>query len=86
MYIDTEDYLADMLFIQEKIRIKFKSEYSKDDTRYLIITASCKSKDWSKAEAALNRLPAKMIITGNVNYEDFCGYIMNMLESERTRL
>lgn len=85
-YIDTSDYLADKLFINEKVTIRFKKEYGKHDSRYIVVIASCRSIDWDKVESALKSLPDKMVIMGNTDYLDYSDSFINKLESQRETL
>ena len=43
--IDTEDYLADQLFIREQVRVWFGHELSNPDSPYRVIFCKCKKKD-----------------------------------------
>lgn len=36
-YIDHSSYPADRLFVEDKVRIKYKREYAKEDSPYRII-------------------------------------------------
>ncbi|CDA69097.1 putative uncharacterized protein [Clostridium sp. CAG:510] len=36
-YIDHSSYPADRLFVQDKVRIKYKREYAREDSPYRII-------------------------------------------------
>lgn len=43
-YVDHSSYLADTLFVQNKVRLKFKNEYVKAESPYRIIFARCEGK------------------------------------------
>lgn len=85
MYVDTEDYNADQLFIQHKVRVRFKCEYGKKKCNYIMIFASCRKSDWDKAKAALEELPNKMLIMGHNDYEDYCEGLIHNIEEERDK-
>lgn len=44
-YVDTEEYLADPLFKEQKIRIKFEDEYGEDDSPYRMIFCKVRKED-----------------------------------------
>lgn len=76
MYIDSPDYYADRLFINNKVTIHFKEEYANDDNpKYRIIFAYVHKKDAKRAIEALKLLPNKMFLMGNKDYLDFCKFI-----------
>lgn len=79
MYIDTRDYLADALFAEKRIPMKFKGEFVKSGCKYIIVSASCPKKYWEVVLSALRELPDKMLLLGNTDYEDMCNTLMNML-------
>ena len=43
-YIDTEDFLADSIFIQEKLRVFFGKTGRKQDSQYVVVL--CKVWEW----------------------------------------
>lgn len=80
MYVDTEDYLADQLFIYEKVRIKFKSEYGKNESKYIFIFASCKARDWLRVKKALSKLSIRMFIFGYRDYESVSSSMISKID------
>lgn len=71
-YVDTDQHLADLLFIKHKVRVKFGQEYAMPDTTYRVIMCSIAKKDVSGFLAALKELENKMILMGHVDYSEFC--------------
>ena len=59
-YVDHCSYLADTLFVQNKVRLKFKNEYVKAESPYRIIFCKVRRKDTERFEEALERLNNKM--------------------------
>ena len=52
-FVDTEEYLADQLFVQHRVRVNFGSEYSSSEHKYRIIMCSCRKKDVPAFEEAI---------------------------------
>lgn len=63
-YIDTEEYLADKVFIQEKLRVFFGKTGRKQDSQYVIILCKVWKKDAEKFVRAMEKLYNKMILLG----------------------
>ena len=65
-FLDTEDYLADGLFIKHQVRVYFGDEFVNPDIPYRIIF--CHVRKWDKERfcAAMRELPNKMLLCGNV--------------------
>ncbi len=63
-YIDTEEYLADKVFIQEKLRVFFGKTGRKQDSQYVIILCKVWKKDAEKFVRAMEKLCNKMILLG----------------------
>lgn len=71
-FVDTDQHLADLLFIKHKVRVNFGQEYAMPDTPYRVIMCSITKKDISGFLAALKELENKMILMGHVDYSEFC--------------
>lgn len=71
-FIDTEEYLADQLFIKNKIRVWFQSEARKQDTEYVFIICKVKKCDEDIFLRSLEELKRKMLLMGHLDYEKFC--------------
>ena len=67
-FLDTEDYLANGLFIKHQVRVYFGDEFVNPDIPYRIIF--CHVRKWDKERfcAAMSELPDKMLLCGNVDY------------------
>lgn len=83
MYIDHRDYLADALFKQSRIHIRFKEEFAHTNSSYCIIFCRVRKRDTAKFEAALGQLTNKMLLLGYTDYPEACNEIMTFLEKER---
>ena len=44
-FVDTKDYLADQLFIQEKVRVYFRQETHRTDNDYCVIFCKVRKRD-----------------------------------------
>lgn len=79
-YVDHSSYLADQLFVQNKITMKFKGEMVKDGSSYCIVFCKVLKRDVARFEEALERLKDKMLLLGHKDYPDACGKIAKMIE------
>ena len=71
-FIDTKEYLADQLFANHGIAVRFGDEYAREGTPYRIVF--CKVRRWA-AKAfveAISELPNKMLLCGHPDYVSFC--------------
>ena len=64
VYIDTEWYLADNIFIQEKLRVRFGREGRKQGSPYRIIFCKVRKRDAKKFVRSMERLYNKMLLMG----------------------
>jgi hypothetical protein len=74
-FLDTENYLADGLFIKHQVRIYFGDEFVKPDFPYRIIFCHVRKWDKERFHAAMSELPNKMLLCGNVDYLDACTHV-----------
>lgn len=79
-YVDHYSYQADQLFAQNKVRIKFKGEYAKEESPYRIVFCKVRKKDAERFEKALDTLKNKMLLLGYRDYPDTCCEITKMIE------
>ena len=71
-YIDTTGYLADRIFIETKVRVKFCGDYKHREKNYVIVTCKVKEKDVPMFLQALKELKNRALLVGNTDYETFC--------------
>ena len=67
-FVDTKDYLADQLFIQEKVRVYFRQETHRTDNDYCVIFCKVRKRDETAFLTALQKLPSKMLLLGHAGY------------------
>lgn len=79
-YVDHSSYQADRLFAQNKVRVKFKGEYAKEESPYCIVLCKVRKKDAERFEEALDRLKSKMLLLGYRDYPGVCSEITKMIE------
>lgn len=79
-FVDTEEYLADQLFTQEKIRVRFSWECHRADSNYCIVFCKIRKCDEQAFLAALQKLQAKMLLYGYTDYPDFCHKFQKILQ------
>lgn len=87
LYLDTADYIADKVFIDNKLRVHFGKEYVRgEDRRYRIIHAKFSKRresDFIKCmEELCNRI---MLIEPNAykKYKDICDEVIAQLNRNR---
>ncbi len=79
IYVDCKNYLADDLFIKNKITVKFEGDFTKDDSDYIFVYCKVKKKDHDKFIETLGELKNKMLIIGYSDYESFCEKQINKI-------
>lgn len=67
-YLDTDQYLADNLFVKYEVPVDFGDEMKRPGEKYLIIFARCKKKYESGLVLAMSELANKMLICGNTDF------------------
>lgn len=85
VYVDHNSYLADSLFVQRKIAMKFKGEMARIDSPYCIIFCKVLKRDVQKFEDALEKLKAKMLLLGHNDYVDVCDEIAMLIDKKDKR-
>ena len=82
-YIDTTGYLADRIFIENKVRVKFCGDYKHREKNYVVVICKIKKKDVSVFLQSMAELKNRAIIDDqkrvnrailmeNTDYESFC--------------
>lgn len=82
-FLDTEDYLADGLFIKHQLRVYFGDEFAKPGIPYRIIFCHVRKWDVEHFRTAMSELPNKMLLCGNVDYLDTCAHIWERMLNTR---
>lgn len=80
VYVDHSSYLADSLFIQNKVTMQFKGEMKKENSPYRIIFCKVLKRDVIRFEEALCKLRDKMLLFGYSDYPDACSEIAPLIE------
>ena len=78
-YVDHNSYQADLLFVHNKVRMKFKGEYVKAESPYCIVFCKVRKKDAERFEEALGKLECKMLLLGYRDYPEVCREITKMI-------
>lgn len=79
-FADTGEYLADQLFVNEKIKVSFRKEYVKKGEKYILISCKVWNKENSKFLKAMEKLRNKMALVENTDYEKFCKDTFSLFE------
>lgn len=72
VYIDTTGFLADRIFAQNEIRVKFCGDYFHREKKYIVVMCKVKKKDVSVFLQSMEELTNRAILMGNTDYESFC--------------
>lgn len=80
-FVDTNDYLADSLFIQEKVRVYFGREAHRSDSDCCIIFCKVRKRDEAAFLTALQKLPSKMLLWEHTDYPDFCRSFQELMNA-----
>ena len=71
-FVDTDEFLADDLFISQKIRVYFLNDYRKEESKYCFVICKVRKRNVDKFLYALERLETKMLLAGHYDYPAFC--------------
>lgn len=72
VYIDTTGFLADRIFAQNEIKVKFCGDYFHREKNYVVVFCKVKKKDVSVFLQSMAELANRAILMGNTDYESFC--------------
>lgn len=72
VYIDTTGFLADRIFAQNEIKVKFCRDYFHKEKKYVVVMCKVKKKDAPVFLQSMEELESRAIIMGNADYETFC--------------
>lgn len=68
LYIDVRDYLADSIFMNHELEVKWVREFSHKKSPYLVIFCKVPKKDVEKFKTVMGELEKKMLICGHRDY------------------
>ena len=71
-YIDTTGFLADRIFAQNEIKVKFCGDYFHREKKYVIVMCKAKKKDVPIFLQSMEKLANRAILMGNTDYQSFC--------------
>lgn len=81
-YIDTMGFLADRIFIENKVRVKFCGDYKHRERNYVVVICKVKKKDVSVFLQSMAELKNRAILMGNTDYETFCKEQIRLMQSK----
>ena len=79
-YADHNSNLAELLFAQNRVHVKFKGKMVREGSPYCIVFCKVLKRDAMKFEEALEKLKDKMLLLGYVDYSKICDEITNMID------
>lgn len=80
-FVDCDEYYADQIFIDNKIKVKFGKEFKDSKSAYRMIFCKVRKRDEEKFLEAISELRNKMILMGYTDYEEQCQNICKRLKS-----
>ena len=83
LFFDTPEYLADQLFIRQKVRVWFDEEYAMKGSRFLAILCHVKKKDSHRFIDAIAALRNKILLCGYPEYETEVQKMLSHLEEAK---
>ena len=72
VYFDTDDYLADSIFVRNKIKVCYGHEWTKEGEPYRMIECKIQKKNKARFEESFKEVINKMHLTGHTDYEGYC--------------
>ncbi len=85
VYIDSDEYLADDLFIRHGVNVRYGAEYGHPKhPGYRIIHCHIEKQDEEEFRKALDELESKMLITGHDGYDKMCDFFGAMLRAGKS--
>ena len=79
-YLDTDEYLADMLFHDHEVRVHYGAEYARKDSPYLMIFCKVRKRNEDAFIAALEELPNRMLLLGHTDYLNYWDHLVEEVE------
>ena len=83
LFFDASEYLADQLFIRQKVRVWFDEEYAKEGSRFLAILCHVKKRDSHRFIDAIAALRNKILLCGYPEYETEVQKMLSHLEEAK---
>lgn len=80
-YMDLDHYLADEIFLEKEIEVKFIREMERADSPYRIVFCKVKREDAERLEEAFKILGDKMLLLGHADYLAVCAELEKQLEN-----
>lgn len=82
VYIDTTGFLADRIFAQNEIKVKFCGDYFHKEKKYVVVMCKVKKKDALVFLQSMEELENRAILMGNTDYETFCKEQIRLMQSK----
>ena len=79
-YMDLDRYLADDIFLEKEIEVKFLREMARGASPYRIVICKIKREDGEAFEEALKLLEDKILLLGHSDYLAVCAELEKQLE------
>lgn len=80
IFLDTDRYMAEQLFIKHGINVKFGSEFVREDTPYRFICCKIKKRAEQQFLDALKEMDTKAVLLGYHEYDKYCNALSEIKE------
>ncbi len=81
--VDVDAYLADDLFINHQVTVRFGPEYMSPDGSYRVIFCSIRKHDEKAFLQAVKELPDKMLLLGHTDYPEYCARLRRPMDNAK---
>lgn len=82
IYIDTNQHLADKIFIEHKLKMKFMSDFQNKVNNYEVILVEFPKKKLPTFIECMQELENKLLILGYSDYPAECKELIRLLKEE----
>ncbi len=78
-YFDAPEYLADQIFVQKNLKVKFGKELKNTEDAYVLVFCKIRKRDEHLFLEAMEELKNKMLLLGHTDYLSFCEKMSKMI-------
>ena len=84
-YIDTNNYLADRIFVEKGLEVKFLKDFYRHEDDYIVVFVNMWNKNVPLFMDCMKELEKRLLITGHNDYSDIVKDITSNLIPIRRR-
>ena len=72
MYLDSTECVADRIFVNNKIKVKFIQDFKRSNTKYIIVLCKVNKKQCKDFESVMEKLKNNLLLCGHNDYLKVC--------------